>query len=221
MPNQIMIRRDTSDNWTSVNPVIGSGELGYDTTFGALKVGDGKTAWSSLNWLSPAADVLTLGKLVVQSSFDLGSMYTSSTYIPRPGGGAISSGTAAGSTSQAHVFSIQASDYAIAGKTTLLTMRATLLTNGTKPATDITVSLYPVTSSSSSTNVAITVGAAVPSSDVYFVYPSFNAELFNISNSYSFPVPADGSYAFGITVSSNSASGSAVSGTISLTVNHA
>lgn len=45
---QIRIRRDTSANWTSQNPILGSGELGLDTTLNILKVGDGTTAWSTL-----------------------------------------------------------------------------------------------------------------------------------------------------------------------------
>jgi hypothetical protein len=45
---QIRIRRDTSANWTAQNPILGSGELGLDTTLNILKVGDGTTAWSTL-----------------------------------------------------------------------------------------------------------------------------------------------------------------------------
>ena len=48
MATKIQIRRDTSANWASVNPVLASGELGFDTTTATLKVGDGVTAWLSL-----------------------------------------------------------------------------------------------------------------------------------------------------------------------------
>jgi len=45
---KIQSRRDTAANWTSVNPALAAGELGYETDTGKLKVGDGTTLWSSL-----------------------------------------------------------------------------------------------------------------------------------------------------------------------------
>jgi hypothetical protein len=49
---QIQIRRDTSTNWTTNNPVLKAGEMGLDTTTMSIKVGDGTTAWSSLNYVA-------------------------------------------------------------------------------------------------------------------------------------------------------------------------
>lgn len=48
MANLIEIRRDTAANWTSVNPVLASGEMGYETDTRNLKIGDGSTTWASL-----------------------------------------------------------------------------------------------------------------------------------------------------------------------------
>lgn len=48
MADQIQIRRDTASNWTSNDPTLSAGELGYETDTTYLKVGDGSTAWSSL-----------------------------------------------------------------------------------------------------------------------------------------------------------------------------
>ena len=45
---QILLRRDTTTNWTDVNPVLGKGEPGWDLTAKILKIGDGTTAWNSL-----------------------------------------------------------------------------------------------------------------------------------------------------------------------------
>lgn len=42
------VKRDTSANWTSTNRVLLAGELGYDSTNKAWKLGDGATAWNSL-----------------------------------------------------------------------------------------------------------------------------------------------------------------------------
>ena len=41
-------RRDTAANWTSNNPTLAAGEIGYETNTGKFKVGDGTTAWTSL-----------------------------------------------------------------------------------------------------------------------------------------------------------------------------
>ena len=41
-------RRDTAANWTSANPTLLAGELGYESDTGKWKVGDGTTAWTSL-----------------------------------------------------------------------------------------------------------------------------------------------------------------------------
>ena len=47
---QILHRRDTAANWTSTNPVLGAGELGFETNTTKFKIGDGTTAWASLNY---------------------------------------------------------------------------------------------------------------------------------------------------------------------------
>ena len=50
MTVQIQWRRDTAANWTSANPVLLSGEVGYETDTGQFKVGNGTTAWTSLSY---------------------------------------------------------------------------------------------------------------------------------------------------------------------------
>ena len=52
MSIQIQIRRDTTANWNSVDPVLAEGELGYDLTEEKFKVGNGTTAWSGLGYSS-------------------------------------------------------------------------------------------------------------------------------------------------------------------------
>lgn len=44
-------RRDTAAGWTSADPTLLSGELGHETDTGKFKIGDGSTAWSSLNYI--------------------------------------------------------------------------------------------------------------------------------------------------------------------------
>lgn len=50
-------RTDTAANWSSSNPVLLNGEVGYDTTNKIFKIGDGSTAWNSIAivWYSNSA----------------------------------------------------------------------------------------------------------------------------------------------------------------------
>jgi len=41
-------RRDTASNWSSANPTLLNGELGYETDTGKWKVGNGSAVWTSL-----------------------------------------------------------------------------------------------------------------------------------------------------------------------------
>lgn len=48
----IQIRRGTAAEWTSANPVLAAGELGFEIDTKKLKGGDGVTSWSSLPYLT-------------------------------------------------------------------------------------------------------------------------------------------------------------------------
>jgi hypothetical protein len=50
MAYRIILRRDGSTNWESQNPVLLSGEPGYETDTGKFKIGDGNSTWSNLNY---------------------------------------------------------------------------------------------------------------------------------------------------------------------------
>jgi len=49
---QIQIRRGTAAQWTAANPVLASGEFGYETDTGKFKIGNGSSAWNSLSVLN-------------------------------------------------------------------------------------------------------------------------------------------------------------------------
>lgn len=55
MAVQIQFRRDTAANWTSANPTLAVGELGWETDTKQFKVGDGVTAWTALAYGGLAA----------------------------------------------------------------------------------------------------------------------------------------------------------------------
>lgn len=48
----IQVRRGSSSEWNSTNPVLSAGEWGFDTTTKRYKIGDGLTAWNSLSYAS-------------------------------------------------------------------------------------------------------------------------------------------------------------------------
>lgn len=49
---QIKLRRDTFANFTSKNPILGIGEPAYETDTKKLKIGDGTTAYNSLDYFA-------------------------------------------------------------------------------------------------------------------------------------------------------------------------
>jgi hypothetical protein len=80
---KIVHRRDTASNWTTTNPTLASGEIGFETDTLKFKVGNGSTAWTSLKYsqdaslltgnasittLTTTGDINTAGKLSVTAS---------------------------------------------------------------------------------------------------------------------------------------------------------
>lgn len=47
---RLQVRRGTASGWTSANPTLYAGEIGYETDSGRFKIGDGTTAWTSLDY---------------------------------------------------------------------------------------------------------------------------------------------------------------------------
>jgi len=52
---KVQVRRDTSTNWASTNPVLSSGEPGLETDTGKVKYGDGVRNWATLPYSSGVA----------------------------------------------------------------------------------------------------------------------------------------------------------------------
>ena len=71
---RIQVRRGTASDWTSVNPVLAGGEIGFETNTGKLKIGDGTTSWSSLDYV--ASDAPAVGEIAmdaINSALTMGS----------------------------------------------------------------------------------------------------------------------------------------------------
>lgn len=48
----IQVKRANADTWTSQNPVLADGEMGFERDTNQLKVGNGSDAWTSLSYLT-------------------------------------------------------------------------------------------------------------------------------------------------------------------------
>ena len=57
MATTIQIRRDSSTNWQTVNPILANGEFGKETDTGKIKNGDGVTAWNDLPYCNSDVDL--------------------------------------------------------------------------------------------------------------------------------------------------------------------
>jgi len=57
MATRMQQRRGTAAQWTSANPILAAGEIGFETDTGKFKIGNGSSAWASLTYF---ADVSVL-----------------------------------------------------------------------------------------------------------------------------------------------------------------
>ena len=70
---QIQFRRDTASGWTSANPTLASGEVGFETNTLKFKFGDGSTAWTSLAYVQTTG---ATGAVPVQTFNNQTASYT-------------------------------------------------------------------------------------------------------------------------------------------------
>lgn len=57
---RMRLRRRSSSEWNSTNPVLAQGEVGYDLDLKTLKVGDGTSPWSELEAHSSDPELITI-----------------------------------------------------------------------------------------------------------------------------------------------------------------
>jgi len=80
MATQIKLRRDTAANWLLEDPVLGAGEPGFELVTGKLKIGDGTSLWSALDYIvaepDGSIDLAAVDKNLLpatDNTYDLGS----------------------------------------------------------------------------------------------------------------------------------------------------
>jgi hypothetical protein len=59
----ITFRKGTASEWISVNPILASGEPGYDLTNSVLKIGNGVSNWVALSGHTHSGTDITSGTI--------------------------------------------------------------------------------------------------------------------------------------------------------------
>lgn len=78
--DNLILRNDTSVNWSTANPVLQLGELGIDTTEKKIKIGDGSTPWNDLDFSSSkGAEIGTAAPTASDDGFDVGTIWVDTT----------------------------------------------------------------------------------------------------------------------------------------------
>jgi hypothetical protein len=54
---RILVRRGTSTEWTTANPILAAGEFGFETNTGKFKVGNGTSNWAALKYFLNFDDI--------------------------------------------------------------------------------------------------------------------------------------------------------------------
>ena len=80
MASVIQFRRDTASAWTSANPTLASGEIGFETDTNKFKIGNGSTAWSSLSYSSMPSSAFDEGDFTAKGQL-LGASASATTGI--------------------------------------------------------------------------------------------------------------------------------------------
>jgi hypothetical protein len=58
MAARMQQRRGTAAQWTSANPILGSGEIGFETDTSKFKIGNGASTWSNLTYFANLSQIL-------------------------------------------------------------------------------------------------------------------------------------------------------------------
>lgn len=56
---KIRVRRDSSSTWSSTNPTLEVGEVGYELDTKKIKIGNGTSSWGTLEYVAASADAHT------------------------------------------------------------------------------------------------------------------------------------------------------------------
>lgn len=75
MAAKIQLRRDTKDNWENSNPILSQGEIGIELVSNLIKIGDGSTAWNSLNYESDSRVITVASTATLTPNLNLADSF--------------------------------------------------------------------------------------------------------------------------------------------------
>ena len=83
MATRIQLRRDTAANWTTNNPTLAEGEVGFETNTGKFKIGNGSSTWSALDYFLDSSDLSAYLTAASASTIYLTQASASTTYATK------------------------------------------------------------------------------------------------------------------------------------------
>lgn len=209
-------------------PIVGAGQVGA-TSLASNAVTTAKITDANVTTAKIADEAVTGAKVaddivgsyrtlheaagMLDSSNNVGAgVYLFIPTVLRLAGAATGSGFA-------HIIDLRSADYDISGRTTKLRVRSTILVNGTAPAVNFTVGLYPAVTPGGSTNtVTLTAGTVVSGSTIAFSTPAANSMSLD-QKSADFDLP-QGIFVLAVAVSGSQAAGAAVNVSAQLQIHH-
>jgi hypothetical protein len=64
-------KRGPASNWTSSNPILLAGEIGFETDTNKMKVGDGTNSWTNLPYIEANDELMSAGNNDMSSSISI------------------------------------------------------------------------------------------------------------------------------------------------------
>ena len=65
MATKIQVRRGTASEWTTSDPTLSSGEIGFETDTGLFKIGNGSDAWTVLDYAGAGGEPVNSESLIL------------------------------------------------------------------------------------------------------------------------------------------------------------
>lgn len=136
---QIQIRRGTAAQWTSTNPTLAAGEMGFESDTNKFKIGTGSAVWSALTYFSALATPVTIA--------NGGTGVTTAPAAMAALMGYTSTATAAGTTTLDNTSSYYQQFTGVTTQTVVLPVASTLTTGWTFHIVNNSTGLVTVNSS--------------------------------------------------------------------------
>jgi len=77
----IKMRRDSAADWTSNDPTLADGEIGYETDTKRQKIGNGSSAWTALGYLSAPVTTNSVATTYTIGTDNIAEAYGGTVYV--------------------------------------------------------------------------------------------------------------------------------------------